>query len=113
MSAPWTTLKEIKAAEVSKIASGLNALKKELHDYARVHHGSFLIFGSAANGTFRFDSDVDVLIDFPAETLTAAWRFCEDACRQHGLVPDVRPKSLCSPAFVKKVSASALEISGA
>jgi predicted nucleotidyltransferase len=112
MRPQWTTVSEIKAEAVSKIASGVVALKEELTAYAQTHHGVFLIYGSVARGNFRFDSDIDVLVDFPPEVLSEAWRFCEDTCYKFGLVPDVRPKSLCSPKFLEKVSAGAVEACG-
>jgi predicted nucleotidyltransferase len=99
----WTTITEIKAAGVSKIASGVAALKKELTAYAQTHRGSFVIYGSVARGYFRHDSDVDVLVDFPPEAVSEAWRFCEDTCRTHGLVPDVLPKYLCTPKFLQRI----------
>jgi predicted nucleotidyltransferase len=108
----WTTISEIKAAGVSKIASGVAALKKELTAYAQKNRGSFVIYGSVARGNFRFNSDVDVLVDFPPEAVSEAWRFCEDACRKYGLVPDVRPKYLCSPKFLQRVSDGAWETCG-
>jgi Nucleotidyltransferase domain len=112
MSAQWTTIKEIKAAGVAKIASGVAALKEELTVYAQTHHGSFVIYGSVARGNFRFNSDVDVLVDFQPEAVSEAWRFCEETCRKHGLVPDVRPKYLCSPKFLQRVKDGALETCG-
>jgi predicted nucleotidyltransferase len=112
MGVQWTTISEIKTAGVSKIASGVAALKEELTKYAQTHHGSFVIYGSVAKGSFRFDSDVDVLVDFPPEAVSEAWRFCEEACRKHGLVPDVRPKNLCSPRFLQRVSEGAMETCG-
>jgi predicted nucleotidyltransferase len=112
MNAPWPTLTAIKAAEVSRMTSGVIALKAELDAFARKGKGQFLIYGSVVRSQHRFDSDVDVLVDFPAEALTEAWRFCEDACRRHGLRPDVRPKHLCSPEFLKRVSARPVEVCG-
>jgi Nucleotidyltransferase domain len=112
MSVQWTTISEIKTAGVSRIALGVAALKEELTKYAQTHHGSFVIYGSVARGNFRFDSDVDVLVDFPPEAVSEAWRFCEDACRKHGLVPDVQPKYLCSPKFLQRLSTGAMETCG-
>lgn len=52
----------------------------------------------------RFGSDVDILVDFPSSAEPAAWRFAEDACCRRGLVPDVRPKSLCAERFINRIS---------
>jgi predicted nucleotidyltransferase len=111
MQTQWETLSSIKTSEVAKIAAGIVLLKRELLNYARLHKGSFFIYGSVAKGNYRYDSDIDVLIDFPAESSSMAWRFCEEACRKHGLTPDVRPKTLCSAKFLEKALMGALEIS--
>ena len=112
MSTQWVTLKSIKTAEVSRITSGVTALKADLKDYALAHSGLFLIYGSIARSDYRFHSDVDVLVDFPAESTSKAWRFCEDACRKYGLVPDVRPKVLCSAQFLQRIDAGRTEACG-
>ena len=106
------TVKAIKEAAITKAALGIVALKKDLGHYATQHGGVFLIYGSAARGDMRFGSDVDILVDFPSSAEPAAWRFAEDACYRHGLVPDVRPKSLCADRFINHISQGALEISG-
>jgi hypothetical protein len=100
MQEDWQTLSSIKTSEVARIAAGVNVLKKALLDYARIQ------------GTLRHDSDIDILVDFPSERISAAWRFCEDACRQQGLTPDVRPKSLCSSKFLEKALIGAVELTG-
>jgi predicted nucleotidyltransferase len=112
MQEDWQTLSSIKTSEVARIAAGVNVLKKALSDYARMHAGTFFIYGSVAKGTLRHDSDIDILVDFPSECISDAWRFCEDACRQQGLTPDVRPKSLCSSKFLEKALIGAVELTG-
>lgn len=106
----WQTLSEIKLAEVARISAGLVVLKKELLLYAKAHTGSFLIFGSAARGDYRYNSDVDILVDFSGDEESDAWHFAEDCCHRLGLKPDVRPKSLCEQRFVDHVAKGALEI---
>jgi predicted nucleotidyltransferase len=110
MQATWQSLGSIKASEVARMAVGVVALKVELLDYARIHNGAFFIYGSIAKGALRYDSDIDVLVDFPTETISDAWRFCEDACRKHGLKPDVRPRNFCSPKFLEKALVGAVEL---
>jgi predicted nucleotidyltransferase len=112
MEEDWKTLSSIKTSEVARIAVGISALKKVLSDYARIHSGTFFIYGSVAKGTLRHNSDIDILVDFPIERISDAWRFCEDACRQQGLTPDVRPKNLCSSKFLEKALLGAVELSG-
>ena len=113
MHTQWQTVNSIKKAAASKATAGIADLKKDLGQYAAEHGGAFLIYGSAARGDMRFDSDVDILVDFSPSAEAAAWRFAEDACHKHGLVPDVRPKSLCADRFINHISHGALEISGA
>ncbi len=49
---------------------------------ARRHGGRYLLYGSLARGEARRDSDVDLLVDFPAEFEAEAWRQAEDACAE-------------------------------
>lgn len=112
MHSQWLTVNAIKKAAVCKAVAGVAVLKKDLGRYAFDHGGTFLIFGSAARSDMHFDSDVDILVDFPSGAEAAAWRFAEDACYKLGLIPDVRPKSLCADRFIHHISLGALEISG-
>jgi len=52
----------------------------------------------------KYDSDIDLLVDFPAETLGDAWNFAETACWDHGLDPDLMPYSWCKPAFLDHIA---------
>ncbi len=104
------TLGERKAAKVAALCAALGVLRASLATYARAHDGRFLLFGSAARGELRHDSDVDVLVDFPEAGLPAAWRFVEDECWRLGLEPDVRPLAWCRPAFLAHIGAEAVEL---
>jgi predicted nucleotidyltransferase len=112
MQTDWQSLSSIKTSEVARMAASVVTLKAALQDYARDHNGTFFIFGSVAKGNLRYNSDVDVLVDFPKGSISEAWRFCEDTCRQQGLTPDIRPKNLCSPKFLEKALLGAVELSG-
>lgn len=60
--------------------------------------GRFLLFGSAATGAIRWNSDIDLLLDFPDHpSTTAAWTAAEQACRRHDLPCDIIPLAWCSP----------------
>ena len=98
------TLPERKAAEAARRRAAVEALLPALAAYARAHGGRFLLFGSAARGTMKYDSDVDLLLDFPAEAQTDAWGFAERACWDRGLEPDILPYGGCKPAFLDHVA---------
>jgi hypothetical protein len=51
----------------------------------------------------KYDSDVDVLLDLPRETLSEAWSFAEMACWDRRLEPDLMPYSWCKKAFLDHV----------
>ncbi len=57
--------------------------RRRTHTQARTA-GGFLLFGSAARGEMRFDSDVDILVDFPPD----AWRDPLELCRAGLLGPE-------------------------
>ena len=97
------TLPERKAAEAARRASAVEALVPVLAEYAQVHGGRFLLFGSAARGTMTYHSDVDILLDFPEDTLGEAWNFAETACWDRKLEPDLMPYRWCKAVFLDHV----------
>ena len=98
------TLTERKAAEAVRRGSAVEALVPLLLDYAHRHGGRFLLFGSAARGQMKYDSDVDLLLDFPEAAFGAAWNFAETACWDRGLKPDLLPIGGCKLAFLDHIA---------
>jgi predicted nucleotidyltransferase len=106
----FPTLTERKAARVAFLHGAVATLRNRLSDYARTHGGRFLLYGSAARGDLRFDSDIDVLIDFPEDRLTHAWRFAEDVCRELDLKADLCPLAWCRDDFVAHIRTHAVPL---
>ena len=106
------TLTERKAAEAKRRQHAVADLRRALDAYARAHGGRFLLFGSAAREEMRYDSDVDILVEFPADRQAAAWNFAERACWDRRLEPDVMAADWCSEAFLVLVRPQA-EVLGA
>lgn len=98
------TLAERKAARVAWVRAALEALRASLVSYARENGGRFLIFGSAACGELRFDSDVDILVDFEDAALSRAWSFAESECVRLGFTLDMVPLPWMTAAFVERAS---------
>ncbi len=98
------TLPERKAAEAARRRAAVEAVVPELAAYARAHGGRFLLFGSAARGTMKYDSDIDLLLDFPPEAQHDAGRFAETTCWDRGLEPDILPYQGCKPAFLDHIA---------
>ncbi len=99
----FPTLTEQKRAHVAAMRQGFATLCEALRSYARARGGRFIVFGSAAEDRLRFDSDIDILVDFPETSTSEARRFAEGECRRLGLTPDVRPALYCKPEFVARV----------
>lgn len=99
----WVTLAERKAKACEAIASAAQSLRSDLRTYARAHGGKFILFGSVARGDHRYDSDVDILVDFPTEQDFSAWLYAETCCRRLGLAPDIQPLSWCDATFVQTI----------
>ncbi len=97
------TVAERKAAEALRRTEAVETLLPVLAEYAKANGGRFLLFGSAARGHMKFHSDVDLLLDFPDDHLTAAWAFAETACWDRGLEPDLMPYRWCKPAFLDHI----------
>jgi predicted nucleotidyltransferase len=101
--AVWT-LAERKAADVAAKTAAADELLRALTSQAWEIGGRYLLYGSAARGELRPDSDVDLLLDFPDSDATAtAWGFAEDECARLGLDCDIRPIAMCEPHFLDHV----------
>jgi predicted nucleotidyltransferase len=97
------TLKERKAREAERRLLAVAELRGVLAAYAREHGGRYLLFGSAARGDMRYDSDVDILVDFPPEALDDAWNFAERACWDRKLDPDITSFTWCREQFLARI----------
>ena len=99
------TLTERKRTEAGRRQRAVEALKPVLADYARKHGGRFILFGTARRQAMRYDSDVDILVDFSPEQDAAAWEFAEHACWERGLEPDLMRRAWCKPSFLEHIAA--------
>lgn len=102
-----TTLAQRKQARVEEIRAGLACLREELAAYGEAHGGRFWLYGSAVTGRIHYESDVDILTDFDADRTEAAIDFVERTCEALRLKADVQPKAWCTPAHIRKISATA------
>jgi tRNA nucleotidyltransferase (CCA-adding enzyme) len=98
------TMRELKAAELARREAAVADLSRELAAYAAGHNGRYILYGSAARGTMRHDSDVDILADFPPDALDDAWVFAEEACWRRRLSPDIRPKTWVGRDFLGHIA---------
>jgi predicted nucleotidyltransferase len=105
------TVAERKARKLEHLRSSAKQVMAELRSYARRHHARFLVFGSIARDEPRFDSDFDVLVDFPPALERAARDYAEAACRRHGLSPDVHLISEASDGLMLRVRRDAVVLS--
>jgi predicted nucleotidyltransferase len=104
------TLKERKAREAARRCRAVAELREVLAAYAREHCGRYLLFGSAARGEMRYNSDVDILVDFRGEALDDAWNFAERACWDRKLDPDIIPFTRCKREFLARVTPDLQEL---
>lgn len=96
---------ERKATEAARRRQASDAVVDALRGFAFREGGGFVVFGSYVTGAMRYDSDLDVLIDFPSERAGAAWHFIEEVCADHGIPPDIHDAGTCRPAFLERVRA--------
>lgn len=85
------TISERKRREAERRSTAAATLRDVLAGHARRLGGRYILYGSAASGTMSYDSDVDLLLDFPGETEADAWRAAESACAAVGLELDIMP----------------------
>ncbi|KQT83039.1 nucleotidyltransferase domain-containing protein [Aurantimonas sp. Leaf443] len=103
-----TTLAQRKRNEATRRTLAADAAVRALRDYARGHGGRYVVFGSYVTGAMRYDSDLDVLVDFPVELTPQAWRFAEDVCAGTAVPLDIHDARTATPAFCERVMSRGL-----
>jgi predicted nucleotidyltransferase len=105
------TLRERKERELARRREAVQRIKERLRAHVQsAGNGRFIIFGSAASDTMRFDSDIDILIDFPPERESAAWRAAEEACREARLPAHILSTATTKQEFLDRVMARKVDI---
>ena len=101
--ATLVTLKERKARALEERRAAFDSLLPRLAEAATRFHGRYVLFGSAARGELRANSDIDLLADFPPECAAMAVRAAERACAELDLECDIRERRSCSPTFLARI----------
>jgi predicted nucleotidyltransferase len=99
----YRTMSQRDAEAAAKRRADIKAIETELFEFARATGGRFVLFGSSASDRVRFDSDVDLLIDFPDESVFAAWEAAELACAKRGVPLDALPLSWAKSGFLESI----------
>jgi predicted nucleotidyltransferase len=102
------TVSERKARQAALRRAAADRVMDELKAHAAAHGGRFLVFGSVATGKLKFDSDFDVVVDFPDGMETPAISFAEDACAANSIPCDVHAKTTSSEAFLARIAPQAV-----
>lgn len=105
-----TTLTERKASEAARRQRAADAVVDALAAFAKGEHGTFTVFGSYVTKTMRFDSDLDVLIEFPMERTSEAWNFVEEICVLHQIPADIHDARTMTAPFLERVRAKGLAV---
>jgi predicted nucleotidyltransferase len=98
------TVPERKAREAARRRAAAQDVMTEAREFAQTHGGRFYVFGSVGAGRIKYDSDFDVVVDFPSEIEAEAADFVEELCRRRRLPPDVYLKSRASKKFLDRIS---------
>ncbi len=98
------TLSARKDMEVRRRRAAAERVELLLADHARARGGRYVVFGSVARHETRYDSDFDVLVDFPPALEREARDYAEAICIENGLHPDVHLKPDASPALLERVA---------
>ena len=96
------TIEQRKRDEAARRAAVPSALRVRLEDFARRCGGRYLVYGSLARGAARYDSDIDVLVDFPPEFESEASRRIEEACAEERIESDIKPLAWCNSSFLER-----------
>jgi predicted nucleotidyltransferase len=95
------TVAERKARSAARRRDAIAAVIDVLRAYASASGGRFLVFGSAAKGTVRGTSDLDVIVDFPPQEMEEAFLYLEASCSRRA-VP-------CDPQFMPRPDSAFLQ----
>jgi predicted nucleotidyltransferase len=98
-----TTLAERKRLEAERRIAAADRVATELGAYARDRGGRYVAFGSYVEHMMRFDSDLDLLVDFPPDRTAEAWGFAEDAAVRHRIPLDLHDARTTKPVFLERV----------
>jgi len=104
------TVPQRKAREIARRRAAADAIMAELKAFAASHGGRYMVFGSVAENRMSFESDFDVVVDFPLDLENAAVEFVEDLCRRLDLPADVHLKSLASARFLGRIADHAVTL---
>jgi predicted nucleotidyltransferase len=66
------TVPERKVREAARRRAAARDVMVEAREFAAVHGGRFYVFGSVAEDRMKYDSDFDVVVDFPFAAETEA-----------------------------------------
>jgi predicted nucleotidyltransferase len=88
---------------IAATTGAIEHLTRDLAAYAAEHGGLFTLFGSAARGEQRGDSDVDILVDFPQIRASDAWSHAERRALALGLVPDLIDRGHAGAALLSQI----------
>jgi predicted nucleotidyltransferase len=95
---------ETRKREESLRRNGLaDILADRLLSYARKRGGRYVLYGSLARREARYDSDADLLVDFPPKFEGEAWRMAEDLCAELRIEHDIKPIAWCDKSFVERI----------
>jgi predicted nucleotidyltransferase len=97
------TVPERKAREAARRRAAARDVMSEAREFATIRGGRFYVFGSVAEDRIKYDSDFDVVVDFPAASEAEAAEFVEEACRRRDLPPDVHLKSRARERFLDRI----------
>lgn len=97
------TVAERKDRERARRRAAADVVMSQMKAFGAEHGGRFFVFGSAAEDRMKFDSDLDVVVDFPAEREAEAVDFVEDVCRGQNIPADIHVKSRSSRRFLDRI----------
>ncbi|MEX6507313.1 nucleotidyltransferase family protein [Jiella sp. M17.18] len=99
----YVTIEDRKRREAERRRRAVGLIAEQLGRFARERGGKYVLYGSAARGDMRHDSDIDLLVDFPATDEADAWRVAEDLAAEFSLDADIQPLKWCDPTFLGKI----------
>lgn len=103
MTPEIVTVSERKAREAAHRRSAAREVMALVMEFAVTYRGRRYVFGSVAEDRMKYDSDFDVVVDFPPDMETEAAEFVENANQRLDLPCDVNLKSRATDKFLDRI----------
>ena len=97
-----------RSKEAAERLAAIQEAMSKLAKPAREFGGRYRVYGSAARGDTHWMSDLDVMLEFPLETINAAEKAAYEICEKAGVPCDIAYPGWQGEEFMRRVRAESV-----